>query len=108
MNGFFPFRGLGHFFSRRDEVSNITFPDFDLDETDVGGELTWSPASTIGRALVWRKNGIDGQHPTSNNGQKAVVELIYVINIYLYTVERNGYFIDGLVLFVCPELASCL
>ena len=35
-----------------DEVSNITFPDFDLDETDVGGELTWSPASTIGRALV--------------------------------------------------------
>eukprot|EP00434_Breviolum_minutum_P004419 symbB.v1.2.003894.t1/scaffold217.1/size263214/4 len=33
-------------------VSNITFPDFDLDETDVGGELTWSPASTIGRDEV--------------------------------------------------------
>lgn len=50
--GFLPPKGLGHFFSRRDEVSNITFPDFDLDETDVGGELTWSPANTIGRALV--------------------------------------------------------
>lgn len=57
LNGFFPLRGLGHFFSRRDEVSNITFPDFDLDETDVGGELTWSPANTIGRALVWKKTG---------------------------------------------------
>ena len=25
------------------QVSNISFPDFDLDETDLGGTLTWTP-----------------------------------------------------------------
>ena len=38
------------------EVSNISFPDFDLDETDLGGTLTWTPPydeSQVERYVTW-------------------------------------------------------
>ena len=34
------------------EVSNVTFDDFDLDESDLGGDLLWSPATTVGSASL--------------------------------------------------------
>ncbi|CAL1129505.1 unnamed protein product [Cladocopium goreaui] len=33
-------------------VSNVTFDDFDLDESDLGGDLLWSPARTVGSQEV--------------------------------------------------------
>ncbi|CAK9114759.1 unnamed protein product [Durusdinium trenchii] len=33
-------------------VSNITFPDHDLDETDIGGTLSWLPPTTVGSEEV--------------------------------------------------------
>ena len=34
------------------------------------------------------------------------IQPVIMVNRLIYTVESNGYFIDGLVLFVCPKLAS--
>ena len=39
------------------QVSNVSFPDFDLDETDLGGILTWSPPqdeSQVERYVSWQ------------------------------------------------------
>ena len=44
------------------KVSNISFPDFDLDETDLGGTLTWTPPedeSQIEHYVPWL---VDSHH----------------------------------------------
>ena len=40
------------------EVSNISFPDFDLDEGDLGGLLEWQRPSTRGSRLDLRAAGV--------------------------------------------------
>ena len=34
------------------QVSNISFPDLDLDETDLGGSLSWMEPETVGSLLA--------------------------------------------------------
>ena len=46
-----------HCFFKWSEVSNISFPDLDLDESDLGGTLSWTPPvdeSQVEHYVAWR------------------------------------------------------
>ena len=53
-------------------MSNISFPDFDLDETDLGGTLTWTPPedeSQIEHYVPWL---VDSHHVKKTTKNMAI------------------------------------